>query len=507
MVKYLISILIFLFTAQWSFSQEMPLELIWEKGKQYVKKKGKTVKHQGNKIIGNERFTSISIQVNKEQIFQGSYLVAGKDTLKLSKDEHAPENAELMSSNLISFNGPISEVFFYSNEIEGKILFHFINSGFIDVKTDEENLRSREECLTEPQSISQPTWRTGLTPPDYNRSFSNVRHLIIHHSAGSNTSTNYTQVVRDIYIYHTEVNGWSDIGYNYLIAQDGTIYKGRDPESGSQDDVRGAHFCGMNTGTMGVCLLGNYTNIAPTDEAIQSLFSLLSWKLDKEGLNAYESFPFNSISELNAVSGHRDGCSTECPGTKTYEQIATFKNEINKQVEDCYPDKLIANFEPSMEELFVGESVNFIDLSQGVPLTWDWRLEGASTEILTQQNPIGVQYLSEGEFDVQLIVRNGSRMDTAIAEKLIKVLMEKEFDEPMAFPNPIRSGEVLSIQLDSEKVDSIILTDVSGNVLNSYRPEVNEFLINLTPVNSGIYFIRFFFLEKVIKTERIAVFR
>ena len=66
---------------------------------------------------------------------------------------------------------------------------------------------------------------------------------MVHHSAGSNTNSNYTQVVRDIYLYHTQVNGcWSDIGYNYLVAQDGSIYNGRDPGALEQDDVLGRSF-------------------------------------------------------------------------------------------------------------------------------------------------------------------------------------------------------------------------------------------------------------------------
>ena len=92
----------------------------------------------------------------------------------------------------------------------------------------------------------------------------------MHHSAGSTFDTNYTAVVRSYYLLHTEVNGWDDIGYNYLIARDGSIFAGRDPQNRTgvaQDNVHGAHFCGKNDYTMGICVIGDFTSQAPAAEA------------------------------------------------------------------------------------------------------------------------------------------------------------------------------------------------------------------------------------------------
>jgi len=50
--------------------------------------------------------------------------------------------------------------------------------------------------------------------------------------------------------WHVDVNGWSDIGYHWIIRRDGTVDKGRD-ESRS-----GAHAKGFNANSIGVCLVG-----------------------------------------------------------------------------------------------------------------------------------------------------------------------------------------------------------------------------------------------------------
>ncbi|UCH14776.1 MAG: N-acetylmuramoyl-L-alanine amidase [Bacteroidales bacterium] len=183
--------------------------------------------------------------------------------------------------------------------------------------------------------IDQQIWREGLPEPDYERIIHNVRNIIIHHSATSNDLTDYTNVVRNIYLSHTQVNGWSDIGYNYVIAQDGTIYKGRDPGIYEQDNVMGAHFCSSNSGTMGICLLGNYVNIYPAQESLYALINLLTWKTGKDSLNPYgtSSHPLNP--DLNIIAGHRDGCSTLCPGDSIYEMLGFTRQETSGKLKSC----------------------------------------------------------------------------------------------------------------------------------------------------------------------------
>ncbi|HMO34249.1 MAG TPA: N-acetylmuramoyl-L-alanine amidase [Lacibacter sp.] len=157
----------------------------------------------------------------------------------------------------------------------------------------------------------QAPWSPSLTTPT---------HLIVHHSAGGNTSSNWDGVVLAIWNQHVNTNGWSDIGYNWLIAPSGVLYEGR--QGSSTQNVTGAHFCSTNTRTMGVCLLGTYTTATITPEARNTLIATLAWKgcelnIDPTGSSVH----LTSGLTLNHVSGHRQGCSTECPGNTLFSDL------------------------------------------------------------------------------------------------------------------------------------------------------------------------------------------
>lgn len=501
-----ITLLFFIIIQHSSKGQHLSLKQIKGNGERFSQKSAQIEKSRSYTLRSKSLFTSLSIQINERHTYNDAYLLIENDTFLLSRDEHVEARNELINSNLISFENPISTILFYSGSIENEVLFNFINGSVSQLKERKLKNSIKSNCLEEPLSIDQQIWRSGLQSPQYNRSFSAVKHLIIHHSAGSNSNTNYTQVVRDIYIYHIEVNGWSDIGYNYLIAQDGSIYKGRDPATGAQDNVRGAHFCGMNSGTMGICLLGDYTSIAPTDETIQSLLSIISWKLDKESLNAFENFSFNAISNLGSISGHRDGCATECPGTKTYQKIASFKHQANSVIESCYPDNLIADFTWNNKEIMQGESVSFIDVSQGSPLLWHWLLEGSVNEEYTQQNPSAVAYLNTGKFDVRLVIRNGARTDTATMNNLITV-SENPFNEPSVFPNPVDYKTPILLTLNKEIIKEVEIINTKGETVLYFVPTKNQIEIDHASYNAGIYFVRFLANGRVVQSTKIMVIK
>lgn len=192
-------------------------------------------------------------------------------------------------------------------------------------------VESRAACDS-PAVISQSVWRTGLTPPVVGRSATPTQHCIVHHSAGGNGDTNYIQLVRSYYVFHTQVNGWDDIGYNYLIAANGQIFAGRDPEKPEirQDNVLGAHFCSKNQYTMGVCMMGDFSLQGPTEAALSALQHLLAWKIHKDSLNPLGSMPHpnNNSSLLPVVAGHRDGCATACPGDSLYVQLETLRQQL-----------------------------------------------------------------------------------------------------------------------------------------------------------------------------------
>ncbi len=73
-----------------------------------------------------------------------------------------------------------------------------------------------------------------------------VDTLIIHCAA---TPPSMDIGAKEIDRWHKE-QGWSEIGYHFVIRRDGTIEKGRPLEN------IGAHVRGHNKGSIGVCLVG-----------------------------------------------------------------------------------------------------------------------------------------------------------------------------------------------------------------------------------------------------------
>ena len=191
-----------------------------------------------------------------------------------------------------------------------------------------------------PPTIDQTDWRSGLPEPDYEPIKQEVRHLIVHHSAANSGNANTRELIRNIYLYHTNVNGWSDIGYNFVIGVNGRIYQGRDGLGQVPDHrVKGAHFCGKNSRTMGVALIGNYEEASPPRAAVQSLQHLLTWKgtmADLDPAAYYQHPPYaDSPDFLGVVAGHQDGCATLCPGANLYQQLPTIKQTVSDSVSQC----------------------------------------------------------------------------------------------------------------------------------------------------------------------------
>lgn len=277
-------------------------------------------------------FNAVAFQLPPGSLQSGIWICsAGGRRSVLTKDDHAA-NSRFDNSNLWVLSQPdtIATLEFHGPSFSAEItaIFLWVPPLRMPLSMPVVN---RADC-TAPGLISQSVWRAGLPAPVPGRSSTPTHHCIIHHSGGANGDTNYTQVVRSYYTYHTTVNGWDDIGYNYLVAANGTVYAGRDPEKAGirQDNVLGAHFCSKNNFTMGVCVIGNFTAAEPDSLAIQSLQKLLAWKIHQDTLNPYGQYkhPDNAGSWLNVIAGHRQGCATECPGDKLFARIPAIRDAI-----------------------------------------------------------------------------------------------------------------------------------------------------------------------------------
>lgn len=173
-----------------------------------------------------------------------------------------------------------------------------------------------------PGFTSRSTWRARAARS--NPVYTTVNFLCIHHEAGSNTSSDWAARVRAVQNLHMDVNGWSDIGYNYLVDPNGVSYDGR----GGGENVIGAHLCGKNSNTMGVCMLGTFTSVRPTNNAEYTLKRILAWKTVQRGLNPIGT-GFHVDRTIHVISGHRASCATDCPGNALFNDLDRLRNDVN----------------------------------------------------------------------------------------------------------------------------------------------------------------------------------
>jgi hypothetical protein len=123
---------------------------------------------------------------------------------------------------------------------------------------------------------------------------SRVVAFVLHHTTGSYGGM---RTVRSIQSFHQDSRGWADIGYNFLVSPDGTVFEGR-----GWDRV-GAHAKDRNSTSIGVAYIGDGRQ--PVSDAAKRAILELAAEADRR------------FAGLRRV-GHRDVGSTVCPGDVLY---------------------------------------------------------------------------------------------------------------------------------------------------------------------------------------------
>ncbi len=88
---------------------------------------------------------------------------------------------------------------------------------------------------------------------------------------------------------------------------------------------------------------------------------------------------------------------------------------------DLYHAPVTANFSANHTTIPTGCSINFTDLSSGVPTFWDWTLLGATPNSSIQKNPSGITYNSPGVYPVKLKCWNEFSQDSLTMNGYITV--------------------------------------------------------------------------------------
>ena len=145
-----------------------------------------------------------------------------------------------------------------------------------------------------------------------------VTKFIVHHTATTKDLDNPKQAIRNIYYYHAVTRGWGDIGYNYIIDQEGRVYEGR----AGGDGVVGGHAGPGNIGSIGIAVLGNFEDDRVPSAVLDSLAKLIAIKSEKLDIDPTGKSSFRGERTPN-VMGHNDVMRTACPGKNLDKKLAT----------------------------------------------------------------------------------------------------------------------------------------------------------------------------------------
>lgn len=152
-----------------------------------------------------------------------------------------------------------------------------------------------------------------------------LKLAVVHHTASSNnySGAQVPGILRSIQAYHMDSNGWSDVGYNFLVDRFGGIWEGR--AGGTTRAVIGAHAKGFNTGSVGVSVIGNYVGVNTTAAINEAISKVVGYRLQVDYVTPTSRVNFTSLGSttipagrvvnLPRVIGHRDVGSTSCPGS------------------------------------------------------------------------------------------------------------------------------------------------------------------------------------------------
>jgi PKD repeat protein len=103
-------------------------------------------------------------------------------------------------------------------------------------------------------------------------------------------------------------------------------------------------------------------------------------------------------------------------GTFTYGEVEDYTLEVSEGV----VDPPVADFTASDTTIYVGDSVNFTDLTTNNPTSWSWTFSGGTPSSSTQQNPT-VTYNTAGTYTVSLTAINSAGSDTKTKNNYITV--------------------------------------------------------------------------------------
>lgn len=183
---------------------------------------------------------------------------------------------------------------------------HLYPDGIYGRLTSEAVVAFQREHGLKQDGMVGPATLAKLLPCRFRKSKRRIDEIIVHCTA---TKEYLGYTVDDIRQWHKK-QGWSDIGYHYVVYLDGSVHDGRDV------DIAGAHCQGHNAHSIGVVYVGGLAGDGKTakdtrnDQQKAALLSLL--------------LELRKLYSTAKIYGHRDFAAKDCPcfdAKKEYRRV------------------------------------------------------------------------------------------------------------------------------------------------------------------------------------------
>jgi hypothetical protein len=311
-----------------------------------------------------------------------------------------------------------------------------------------------------------------------------VNHMVVHHTADANSLTGSEQSwadrVRAEWSFHTYTRGWGDVGYNYLIDPNGVIYEGR---AGGDDAV--AFHDTANYGSMGVVLIGTYSQTNPQTATLDSLVALLAWKAEQKRIDplgrsyyygcARSTYcaPYNPGAIVENIAGHRQVTPghTSCPGDSALGELPSVRQRVQARINGAStpaPDDGDLTVD-ELESGFARSAATWYDAACGYgghslyTYATDSMAESSNSASWTPNLP------EAGSYRVLAHIPQGCGVNPITAQARYRVQADKAYDVTV---NQNTSDEWVSLGVFSfaaGRAGSVRLSDLTGEPYSQRR--------------------------------------
>lgn len=367
---------------------------------------------------------------------------------------------------------------------------------------------SSSRTIIPPALINRAEWNADpfirgnpvpLAQPDYGR-------MTFHHAACCSAYTYEEGLaqVKAIQNFHQDVRGWSDIGYHFILDQEGRVYQGR-PFLDNRRTLstpprlaQGAHVGGFNVGNIGVAMLGCYH---PPEGG--SCVDVLSSATKDSLITMFSYLKENYGVDTSNLFGHRDQGATSCPGDNNYSLLPQLRIDIDTLVargnQALAQGDLVATLKENGVVILEGGLSAIRDVES---VTIERELNDVATIVYTSAETsapifsIDNEVSSEGAVKYSLIATSSSGQSQILAESTVLVFNPTSFTLAQSFPNPASGPATIRYYVERSGIVTIKLFNLNGvevdELVDGFHDEEQWYTVSVPSDNlaSGVYYYR-----------------